>query len=163
MPRTPWSQRPRAGHQPGVRPTVNTAASSEPRIQHVRVTDDEIIAQLVDGRVISVPLAWSWRLSEATPRQRARFRLIGSGQGVHWPDVNEDISVEGMLHGVPAHRPRRRRCQSEIMVTPRASVASRGAISAASSPEPAECAANARRHLGSSYVEDGHESRSRLD
>ena len=85
---------------------MRTAASSEPRIQHVRVTEDEIIAQLADGRVISVPLAWSWRLSEATPRQRARFRLIGSGQGVHWPDVDEDISVEGMLHGVPAHRPR---------------------------------------------------------
>ena len=85
---------------------MNTAASTEPRIQHVRVTGDEIIARLADGRVISVPLAWSWRLSEATPRQRAHFRLIGSGQGVHWPDVDEDISVEGMLHGAPAHRPR---------------------------------------------------------
>jgi hypothetical protein len=85
---------------------MNTAVNTDPRIQHVRVTDDEIIARLVDGRVISVPLAWSWRLSEATPEQRAHFRLIGSGQGVHWPDVDEDISVEGMLHGVPAHRPR---------------------------------------------------------
>ena len=85
---------------------MNTVASTDPRIQHVQVTEDEIIARLVDGRVISVPLAWSWRLSEATPRQRAHFRLIGSGQGVHWPDVDEDISVEGMLHGVPAHRPR---------------------------------------------------------
>ena len=85
---------------------MNTAASTAPRIQHVRVTGDEIIARLADGRVISVPLAWSWRLSEATARQRAHFRLIGSGQGVHWPDVDEDISVEGMLHGVPAHRPR---------------------------------------------------------
>jgi hypothetical protein len=85
---------------------MNTVARSEPRIQEVRVTEDEIIARLVDGRVISVPLAWSWRLSEATPKQRAHFRLIGSGQGVHWPDVDEDISVEGMLHGVPAHRPR---------------------------------------------------------
>ena len=85
---------------------MNTAASTEPRIQQVHVTDDEIVARLVDGRVISVPLAWSWRLSEATPQQRANFRLIGSGQGVHWPDVDEDISVEGMLHGVPAHRPK---------------------------------------------------------
>ena len=85
---------------------MNTAVSTEPRIQHVRVTEDEIIARLADGRVISVPLAWSWRLSEATPQQRAHFRLIGAGQGVHWPDVDEDISVEGMLHGVPAHRPR---------------------------------------------------------
>src|SRR5713101_9574157 len=87
---------------------MNTASSNDPRIQTVRVTDDEIIAHLADGRVISVPLAWSWRLSEATPRQRANFRLIGSGQGVHWPDVDEDISVEGMLHGGPAHRPRSR-------------------------------------------------------
>src|SRR5438876_10461596 len=85
---------------------MNTVASTEPRIQDVRVTADEIIAHLADGRVISVPLAWSWRLSEATPKQRAHFRLIGSDQGVHWPDVDEDISVEGMLHGIPAHRPR---------------------------------------------------------
>src|SRR2546427_6737429 len=85
---------------------MNTAASSDPRIQDVRLTEDEIIAHLVDGRVISVPLAWSWRLSEATPKQRANFRLIGTGQGVHWPDVDEDISVEGMLRGTPAHRPR---------------------------------------------------------
>ena len=87
---------------------MNTAASNDPRIQDVRVTEDEIIAHLADGRVISVPLAWSWRLSEATPKQRAHLRLIGSGQGVHWPDVDEDISVEGMLHGVPAHRLRSR-------------------------------------------------------
>jgi len=85
---------------------MSTAASSDPRIQHVRVTEDEIIAHLADGRVISVPLAWSWRLSEATSAQRAKFRLIGSGQGVHWPDVDEDISVDGMLRGVPAPRPR---------------------------------------------------------
>ncbi len=85
---------------------MNTAASTDPRIQEVRVTDDEIIAHLVDGRVISVPLAWSWRLSDATPAQRENFRLIGSGQGIHWPEIDEDISVQGMLHGVPARRPR---------------------------------------------------------
>jgi hypothetical protein len=85
---------------------MNTVASSDPRIERVCVTEDEIIAHLVDGRVISVPLAWSWRLAEATPAQRAHFRLIGTGQGVHWPDVDEDISVEGMLHGTPARRPK---------------------------------------------------------
>jgi hypothetical protein len=85
---------------------MSTAASNAPRIQEMRVTKDEIIAHLTDGRVISVPLAWSWRLSDATPAQRAKFRLIGSGQGVHWPEIDEDISVEGMLHGVPAPRPR---------------------------------------------------------
>jgi hypothetical protein len=87
---------------------MNTAASSDPRIQEVRVTEDEIVDHLVDGRVISVPLAWSWRLSEATPAQRANFRLIGTGQGIHWPDIDEDLSVEGILHGVPARRPQTR-------------------------------------------------------
>jgi len=85
---------------------MSTAASGDARIQSVRVTEDEIIAHLEDGRIISVPLAWSWRLSEASPAQRARFRIIGTGQGVHWPDVDEDLSVEGMLHGTPAPRPR---------------------------------------------------------
>jgi len=79
--------------------------SPEPVVQDIHVTDDEIIAQLVDGRVISVPLAWSWRLSEATPAQRANWRLIGSGQGVHWPDIDEDLSAEGLLYGIPAYRP----------------------------------------------------------
>ena len=85
---------------------MTTAAAAEPLIREVRVTKDEIVASLADGRVISVPLAWSWRLSEATPAQRANFRLIGAGQGIHWPEVDEDISVEGMLHGSPAPRPR---------------------------------------------------------
>lgn len=56
-------------------------------------------------RVISVPLAWSWRLSDATPAERKNFRLIGPGYGIHWPDLDEDISVEGLLHGIPARRP----------------------------------------------------------
>lgn len=77
----------------------------EPRIMDVRVTDDEIIARLVDGRTISVPIVWSWRLSEATPEQRQHFEILGDGQGIHWPDVDEDISVEGMLYGSPARRP----------------------------------------------------------
>jgi hypothetical protein len=87
---------------------MTTAATIEATIDHVRVTESEIIAHLADGRVISVPLAWSWRLSDATPTQRQNFRLIGSGHGIHWPDVDEDISVEGMLHGSPAPRPRSR-------------------------------------------------------
>ena len=81
---------------------MNTVAGSDPRIQQVRVTKDRIIVDLLDGRVVSVPLAWSWRLSEATPAQRGNFRLIGSGQGIHWPELDEDISVEGLLRGTPA-------------------------------------------------------------
>lgn len=81
---------------------------AEPRARSVEVTEDEIIARLVDGRTIAVPLVWSWRLSDATPEQRARWELIGDGEGVHWPDVDEDISVRGMLDGTPAPRPARR-------------------------------------------------------
>jgi hypothetical protein len=84
---------------------MSTAVSVESRIDHVNVSDDTITAHLVDGRVISVPLAWSWRLSEATPAQRANWELIGDGHGIHWPDIDEDLSAEGMLHGVPARRP----------------------------------------------------------
>jgi hypothetical protein len=78
----------------------------EARLLDIQVTEDEIIAHLVDGRTISVPLAWSWRLSEATPDQRQHFDIIGDGQGIHWPDIDEDISVEGMLCGSPARRPK---------------------------------------------------------
>lgn len=85
---------------------MNTAAS-EARIKRVEVTDEAITAHLADGRIISVPLAWSWRLSEATPAQRAHYEIIGDGQGVHWPDVDEDISAAGMLTGSPARRPKR--------------------------------------------------------
>ena len=84
---------------------MNTAAN-DPRIVAVEVTDDLITAHLADGRVISVPLVWSWRLSEATPEQRADFEIIGNGQGVHWEEIDEDISAIGMLQGIPA--PRRR-------------------------------------------------------
>jgi uncharacterized protein DUF2442 len=86
---------------------MSTAALPESRIKSVEVTDDLITAYLMDGRIISVPLAWSWRLSEATPAQRTNYELIGEGHGVHWPDVDEDLSAEGMLHGTPAPRPRR--------------------------------------------------------
>lgn len=84
---------------------TDTAVGPEPLAKDVQVTADEIVARLKDGRTISIPLAWSWRLSEATPEQRANHRLIGDGQGIHWPDVDEDISIRGMLHGVPARRP----------------------------------------------------------
>jgi hypothetical protein len=84
---------------------MSTAVLADPKIQHVDVSDETITAHLVDGRVISVPLAWSWRLSDATPAQRANWRLIGDGHGVHWPDIDEDISAEGMLSGIPARRP----------------------------------------------------------
>jgi hypothetical protein len=84
---------------------MSIAANIEARIQNVLVTEDTVTAQLVDGRTISVPLARSCRLSEATPEQRARFEILGNGSGVRWPDIDEDLSVEGMLSGIPARRP----------------------------------------------------------
>lgn len=89
---------------------MTTAIRIEPRIMTVAVTQDEIIVQLVDGRTVSVPLAWSWRLSDATSKQRSHFEIIGDGEGVHWPDIDEDISVQGMLTGGPAKdRPQKKR------------------------------------------------------
>ena len=85
---------------------MSTAANVDARVQGVTVTDETITFQLVDGRVISVPLAWSWRLSDATPQQRNNFEILGDGQGVHWPELDEDLSVDGMFHGVPAKRPK---------------------------------------------------------
>lgn len=84
---------------------MNTAANAEARIEDIEVSGDTITARLMDGRTITVPLAWSWRLSDATPAQRANWHLIGDGHGVHWPDIDEDLSAEGMLRGVPARRP----------------------------------------------------------
>ena len=77
----------------------------EPRIADFRITEAEITACLTDGRTVSVPLAWSWRLSDATTVQRNHWEIIGDGIGIHWPEVNEDISIEGMLYGTPAPRP----------------------------------------------------------
>ena len=58
---------------------MSTAINAEPRIERVTVTEDEIVVALLDGRTVSVPLAWSWRLSEATPEQRSKYEIIGRG------------------------------------------------------------------------------------
>ena len=85
---------------------MTAVANSDPRIMTVKVTDDLIILHLADGRTVSVPLTWSWRLSNATPEQRQNFEIIGTGQGVHWPDIDEDISALGKLTGTAAPPPR---------------------------------------------------------
>lgn len=92
---------------------MNIAVRTPVKIKDIAVTDDLITAYLTDGRIISVPLVWSWRLSEATPEQRAKFELLGDGHGVHWPDIDEDLSAEGMLYGVPAPRPRQRQTEEK--------------------------------------------------
>lgn len=67
--------------------------------QQVTVTDDSLVVDLVDGRTVSVPLAWYPRLVHATAEERAKWRWIGRGEGIHWDDLDEDISVEGLLAG----------------------------------------------------------------
>lgn len=86
---------------------MSTAAKpgDDARVRSVEVTCDLITAHLEDGRIISIPLAWSWRLAAASAEQRAQYEIIGQGTGIHWPSVDEDISVRGMLRGAPAHRP----------------------------------------------------------
>ena len=86
---------------------MNTVANSEPRMLTMNVTEDLIVAELADGRTISVPLAWSWRLLDATPAERNNFEIVGNGEGAHWPNLDEDISVRGMLSGVPARPPKK--------------------------------------------------------
>ena len=69
------------------------------RAKEVALTEDELSVLLADGRRISVPLAWFPRLLRATPAQRANFELLGDGHGIHWPDLDEDLSVSGLLRG----------------------------------------------------------------
>ena len=72
------------------------------RIRDVHCTDDSLVVDLLDGRIISVPLAWYPRLLHATPEQRENWEPVGAGFGIHWPDVDEDLSVAGLLAGAPA-------------------------------------------------------------
>lgn len=79
---------------------MNTlAVDSDPRAVDVRCTDDEIIVRLADGRTLAVPLVWFPRLAAADPTSRGEVELIGGGEGLHWPRVDEDISVAGLLAG----------------------------------------------------------------
>ena len=73
-----------------------------PSAEKVIVTDDTLSVDLSDGRTISVPTAWYPRLSYSSPDERKNWRLIGRGQGIHWEDIDEDISVEGLLAGKPS-------------------------------------------------------------
>jgi len=76
-------------------------ANSGERVVDVACTEDKLIVDLADGRSISVPLAWYPRLLHATPRERDNWEISGAGFGIHWPDIDEDLSVEGLLRGAP--------------------------------------------------------------
>ena len=78
---------------------ISTTEISVPDAMTIKVTEDTLTAELSDGRTISVPLAWYPRLVHATPEERNNWELIGTGQGIHWPDLDEDLSIEGFLAG----------------------------------------------------------------
>jgi len=80
----------------------SSVVEANPRAQEVRVTEDELTVSLVDGRRVSVPLAWFPRLLHASPAQRSNWQLLGDGEGIHWPDGDEDLSVAGILRGTPS-------------------------------------------------------------
>jgi len=72
------------------------------RVKDVRFTEDTVSVDLLDGRTIVVPLVWYPKLLDASPEQRKNWKLSGAGFGIHWPDVDEDLSTEGLLRGAPA-------------------------------------------------------------
>ncbi len=76
--------------------------SVDPRAIDVAIDEDELAVDLADGRRVTVPLAWFPRLLHADSDQRRNWRLVGDGQGIHWPDVDEDLSVSGLLRGAAA-------------------------------------------------------------
>ena len=73
-----------------------------PKAENVKLSEDTLSVDLSDGRTISVPLEWFPRLVAATPKERKNWRLIGNGNGIHWNDLDEDISVEGLIAGRPS-------------------------------------------------------------
>jgi Protein of unknown function (DUF2442) len=79
-----------------------SVGSGRARAQDVRCTADELVVELTDGRTVITPLAWYPRLLHATKAQRNHWRLLGRGIGINWPDVDEDLSVDGMLAGTPS-------------------------------------------------------------
>ena len=76
---------------------MSISVSTEPRAVTVDVTEDELIVRLEDGRVVHVPIEWFPRLRDATAEQRARYEIFGRGTGIHWPLVDEDLSIRGLL------------------------------------------------------------------
>jgi hypothetical protein len=81
-----------------------SAKLTDERVLDVRTDAHSLIVDLMDGRTISVPLAWYPRLLHATPEQRDKWELAGAGYGIHWPEIDEDLSTEGLLRGAPAPR-----------------------------------------------------------
>lgn len=81
-----------------------SAKPADIRVRDVRLDTERLTVDLMDGRSIAVPLAWYPRLLAATPDQRANWQIAGGGYGIHWPDIDEDLSTDGLLRGAPAAR-----------------------------------------------------------
>lgn len=82
-----------------------SAPSADIRILDVHLDAERLSVDLMDGRSVSVPIAWYPRLFTATPEQRSHWQIAGGGYGIHWPEIDEDLSSEGLLCGAPAARP----------------------------------------------------------
>lgn len=80
------------------------AVRADERVRDVSFTEDSFTVELMDGRAITTPLAWFPRLLHASPEQRQNWQISGAGYGIHWPDIDEDLSTEGLLRGAPAPR-----------------------------------------------------------
>lgn len=80
------------------------ALKADERVSEVHVSEDALIVDLMDGRSISVPLVWYPKLLNASPEARKHWEVCGGGYGIHWPDIDEDLSTEGLLRGAPAPR-----------------------------------------------------------
>ena len=81
---------------------ISVAEIIVPGAMHVTLNDESLVVDLTDGRTVSVPLSWYPRLTNATVQERNNWRLIGRGEGIHWPDLDEDISIAGLISGKPS-------------------------------------------------------------
>ena len=81
-----------------------SAIKVDRRVQNVYFSEDDISVDLMDGRTITVPLVWYPKLLAATPQQREQWQVCGGGYGIHWEEIDEDLSTEGLLRGAPAPR-----------------------------------------------------------
>lgn len=96
-----------------------SAPKTDERVEAVHFTRDALVVDLMDGRSISVPLSWYPRLLKATAKQRASWEVCGGGYGIHWPEIDEDLSTEGLLRGAPAPIRRQKKTPKPSNATPK--------------------------------------------
>lgn len=94
------------------------ALAADERVTSVEFAEDALSVALMDGRIITVPLAWYPRLLDATEVERNNWQISGGGYGIHWPDIDEDLSTEGLLRGAPAPRKQSVKRKQLVMKAP---------------------------------------------